>query len=582
MSGLHDELFQAIDCALTPSGWQGRAAPDGIEFYKHEPVSGGEFEIALQFRPKLLYFPPQLHLKIIKGNPADFPWHRVGDSLCHFDVSTAEWDPEAQGFLSHVVFIANRAVEEFHRLQKGEALTAADMEFAVQWKGVTGYLDISESAWPGAEQAELERYEFKVPESGLVHSIFRLVSEAKDRYRAYPDGTHHPLIPAVYVELQKHPGPMRELWPPENLGDLNMFLHHHRPKDGKRVWNQLGWALWDEKSDRSNVLLVIQTKAGRFGAIVQAGANPRRFRRHAFPNYIKHRTQLTRSFNILRYSFERLDDDFVLGRNQPGDRLPLAGKKIHLIGLGTIGATLAERLVQAGAGKSGGELHLFDFDRLKTENLGRHLLGVPYLGMSKVQAVTKHLERTRLATGVIPHDGLWHTAALHSGADLVIDATAMPNVGAALSNAARTERTWSLLTAFVEGEGWVAGAFLYRGVAGEACRTCLQPWPGGKGSHIQQIHAPSPKDNGCGSVYTPFRAAASDIAAALASELACEWATGLEGKTYRTIRLPSAPRHVHGPRNETPRSHSSCVCAREKDSSREYSGGMLPKPDGCV
>lgn len=563
MSGLHDELFPAIHGALTPSGWKGRATPDGIEFYKHEPVTGGEFEIALRFRPDLLHFPPQARLKIIKGNPADFPWHRLGDTLCHFDASTAEWDPEAPGFLGHVLFIANRAVDEFHRLQKGEALTTADMEFAVQWKGAKGYLDISESAWPGARQAELERYEFKVPESGLVHSVFVLASGAKDRYRAYPDGTRHPLIPAVYVELQKHPGPMREHWPPESLGDLNVFLHHHRPKDGKRVWNQLGRALWDENSDRSNVLLVMQTKAGRFGAIVQGGANPRKFRRHVFPDVIKHRTQLTRSFPILRHSFERLDDDFVLGRNQPEGRPPLAGKKIHLIGLGTIGAILAEHLVQAGAGKSGGELHLFDFDRLKTENLGRHLLGVPYLGMSKVQAVATYLERTRLATNVIPHDGLWHSTALHAGADLVIDATAMPNVGAALNNAARTERTWSMLTAFVEGEGWVAGAFLYRGVAGEACRTCMEPWPGGKGSHIQPSRTPAAKDNGCGSVYTPFRAAASDIAAALASELACEWATGLKGKTYRTIRLPSAPRHVHDSRSETPRSNSSCVCARE-------------------
>ena len=52
-------------------------------------------------------------------------------------------------------------------------------------------------------------------------------------------------------------------------------------------------------------------------------------------------------------SVVRIDDRYIAQRNIPGQQT-LAGKRIALIGCGTIGGYLGEMLVKAGAGTSGG------------------------------------------------------------------------------------------------------------------------------------------------------------------------------------------------------------------------------------
>lgn len=568
MSDPPEGLLQSIAAALEPGGWRHRVSHQGIEFVKVEPVKGGEFELVLRFDRKRLHWPPVSLVKIVKGQPDDFPWHRLGENiLCHFDSATAEWDPESPLFAHHVVFVAQHFVQEFHRLQKGEALTEADLEFAVHWQGHCSYLDIPQAEWLPVQGSRLERLEFKAAETGREVWIYRLAETDSGRYDAFQGRKPTALIPVVYVELQKSPRTIEGDWPPDNLAALNRFLHQHSPTAGKALWRDFADAMTQSSCARASALIVMRTEVGFFGALVDAGKGGLKgFRRNVLPQMLSQNNQLTRCIKVSRYTFYRVDEDSILGRNQPGDRIPLVGLNIHLIGLGAVGSILADRLVQAGAGSSGSSLHLFDFDVLRPENLGRHLLGVPYLGMGKAEGVSLFLRRNRLVSNVIPHQVIWRDAEIHLGADLVIDATAVPSVGAALSNDARKSRTYAVLWAFVEGKGWVAGAFLYRGRAGEACRTCAEPWLGGAGSNVESANAPVGRSNGCGGVYMPFRAAAADIAAALASELACDWANGLSGKTYRTMRLAGAPSYVHRSRNETRRSKAGCVCSLQPGS----------------
>jgi len=71
----------------------------------------------------------------------------------------------------------------------------------------------------------------------------------------------------------------------------------------------------------------------------------------------------------------RMDDRYVTQRNAPGCPT-LAGKKIALVGCGTIGGFLGELLLKAGAGLEDGELALVDPDILFPQNIGRHRLGL--------------------------------------------------------------------------------------------------------------------------------------------------------------------------------------------------------------
>lgn len=565
MSGRLEHRFQQIAEALTEKGWAYSPSHGGIDFVRTEPVKGGAFEITLRFYRQYLHHPPICVAKIVSGDPKDFPWHRLsGDQLCHFDSATAEWDPEADNFIGVVLFVAQRAIEEFHRLQKGEALTEADLEFPVHWKGVSCLLDIPSSEWPPKNGTPLERVDLVTPETGQKHSIYRLANVgASNRFAQFEGARSENLVPAVYLDLAKRPSPALENFPPKTLADLGRFIHRHQPQATKAFWRNLAEVMARKDAARANALIIMNTPSGRFGALIKGGkAEIPGFRHQKLPGLLSQTNHFTRQVPISLRTFLPIDAESVLGRNQPTDRIPLAGKVIHLIGLGAVGSILADRLMQAGAGAGGGALHLFDFDALRPENLGRHLLGFPYLGMNKAEGVAHHLRRNRLAENVFAHPFGWWSVNSDSAVDLVIDATAVPKIGAALSNAIRQTRRFSMISAFVEGAGWSAGAFLYRGQPGEACRSCLAPWIGGAGANVQAAHAQDARDNGCGGVFTPFRAAAADVAAALAAEMACGWAAGEPGKTFRTVRMPSAPAHVHSSRNETPRSNPTCLCAR--------------------
>jgi len=72
----------------------------------------------------------------------------------------------------------------------------------------------------------------------------------------------------------------------------------------------------------------------------------------------------------------------------------LSGKKITLVGCGTIGSHLAKMLAQSGAGYGdGGRLTLIDQQIFNAGNIGRHLLGLPDIGRSKAIAVADMLSQ---------------------------------------------------------------------------------------------------------------------------------------------------------------------------------------------
>src|SRR5205823_513804 len=127
---------------------------------------------------------------------------------------------------------------------------------------------------------------------------------------------------------------------------------------------------------------------------------------------------------INRISGSRMDARFIYERNMV-DRSNLSGKRIALVGVGTIGGFLAKFLAQSGAGAGGGgQLLLVDNQCLEPGNLGRHLLGLPDIGKNKAQAVREELLRVNPDCEIAAFDGnaLERNADL-MGYDLLVDAT---------------------------------------------------------------------------------------------------------------------------------------------------------------
>lgn len=86
---------------------------------------------------------------------------------------------------------------------------------------------------------------------------------------------------------------------------------------------------------------------------------------------------------IIRTDMERLYDR---GGNAT---LPLKGNKISLIGCGSIGSNLADKIVKMG----GDNLYLLDHDQLSFDNIARHLCGASYVGEYKTKAIQNQLQK---------------------------------------------------------------------------------------------------------------------------------------------------------------------------------------------
>ena len=88
---------------------------------------------------------------------------------------------------------------------------------------------------------------------------------------------------------------------------------------------------------------------------------------------------------VERHGGARIDLLFIFGRNM-NKQSPLIGRRIALIGCGTIGSHLAKFLVQSGAGHEGGTLVLLDNQSFEPGNVGRHYLGMARVGEWKAEA----------------------------------------------------------------------------------------------------------------------------------------------------------------------------------------------------
>ncbi|WP_323810844.1 ThiF family adenylyltransferase [Sphingobium baderi] len=252
----------------------------------------------------------------------------------------------------------------------------------------------------------------------------------------------------------------------------------------------------------------------------------------------------TQELGLDRMTGTETDLRFCVERNLVGEPT-LIGKKIAIVGCGTIGSNLAKMLVQAGAGCDH-PLWLYDTDRLSPGNLGRHLLGFSDLGKPKADAVADYLHGFHPDVQIEPKgiDASQDWAALET-CDLVIDATGDPNVASALNDlwlkSDRTGDQLALLHCWVFGNGIASQTFLNLKDADLACYRCLRTGFDGQWRYSPLKDANSPLRMAparCGEAgYIPFAVDAPVAAASLALRTALDWAGGKPGLRLRTVVL---------------------------------------------
>ncbi|MBD8204786.1 ThiF family adenylyltransferase [Pseudomonas viridiflava] len=244
---------------------------------------------------------------------------------------------------------------------------------------------------------------------------------------------------------------------------------------------------------------------------------------------------------LIRLSIEQVSSQFVHSRNL---HFPdLYNKRVTVVGCGAIGSFVAHAMVRlgAGTGKLGG-LKLIDPDRIGPENLGRHILGYPSLFEFKANALAADLSRQfphskieDVTGSVFAHKRLW-------GSELIIDATGEETVSELL-NGLRLQRKSHvpILHVWIRGNGEAVQA-LWTDDKGGGCYRCLLV-PGAnahrQGRYRLLNNSSVRRTDGC-RAYTPYAVSAPLHAAALATEMVCDWLQGSPAPRFRTQATANA------------------------------------------
>lgn len=221
------------------------------------------------------------------------------------------------------------------------------------------------------------------------------------------------------------------------------------------------------------------------------------------------------------------------------DRPSLIGRRVVLVGCGTIGGYLARMLAQNGAGCDA-RFELYDTDKLSAGNIGRHALGLGDLGRWKVEAVCEQLKSFHPDVNVhaLRQDAVRAWSAIET-ADIVIDATGDSNVATALNHLYNqsAEANAVLLHCWVFGNGVAAQSFLNL-KDGHACYRCLKTDFDGDWRHSPLKDAKTQTELAparCGEAgFIPFCVDSSIGAASLALRAALDWSGGSQGQRLRT------------------------------------------------
>ena len=408
-------------------------------------------------------------------------------------------------------------------------------EFPQHWLGKSFYYDIS-----GTEHARAKLY--SVPRDGSPALLFLADSDEKLE-RLVPGKAERGRIggssrPAFVFHSENELTFMPGFRQPGTLEEFLAWLETMVPAGTERALKELSSGFPD-----APVPLFVRAANGCVGISVGAkepvlrGAQRREgFRRIAETNAGR--------VEVERCSGARIDLPSIFGRNMH-KQSPLTGRRIALIGCGTIGGYLAKFLVQSGAGHEGGALLLVDNQSFEPGNVGRHYLGTARIGEWKAEAVKQELQlqfaEAHIRAVRADAEGMIVSLASY---DLVVDATGEEALSLALNHGfvarrREEERAPDVIHVWLFGNGAAGQALLVDGPQ-FACFKCLKPdhegqWrfnPLKSGTTVEQTAA------ACGEAqYIAYGVAAPAMAAALGLQLVLDWNGGDPGPRLRTVRV---------------------------------------------
>jgi hypothetical protein len=500
------------------------------------PFQGGEkYSCEIQIDPMFIDLPRIRLLALPPELPAAVP--HLGDAgwLCYLDKGTVVLDihdPVGQSLAC-----LQRAATVFGQILKGEMVDDLTEEFFAYWNGEFCFVDL--------EGKDLGRQSCLVLNrngrecwvvTDNVHRTSKKMNSLGYQITGYTVLTYR-------IKSDAQPRPLTSHWPPKTVGDILKWQgaldRRCRRKIDKRIND-------GARKKFNGALIVIDSPLITYGFGVFFNNQLGKPADRRYNSY---------QCKVIPFSMYRIDDRYLAQRNMPKSKT-LEGKKIAVVGCGTIGGYLSEMLVKAGAGTCGGKLTLIDFDTFLPQNIGRHRLGFSELLLNKAEAMAKELIRSAPSAEIraIPVDV---RQAQLGELDLLIDATGEESLGHWLCG--HYPLPTPMLSVWIEGPGTAVRALL-RANASCACYRCL--WHLNRRGELKSTVEPLTDllaGHGCEGLYVPFPASVSVHAASLGAEMALDWVNGTYSPALRT-RLIDQSQKLATPDCDPPYDSECPVC----------------------
>lgn len=515
-------------------------------YFKSFELSVGIFEVAL-----VLQKDPhtQLPMALITKFPEKVKNRLMahinfGGYLCYVDQRESNWDP------NDLVSTYQAVDEKIHQTLlvavesgKSQVVGIGEMEgeFAAYWNSTEDLYLLSRIANTGVLKSKLAKSRNCEPNIRTAGSEWITYNE-KDTplvekwvlSRNLSTDENSILTKCFDVNPKTLVG--MESWPPKNLKEILSWLYQ---VDRSARNALLTFFKIHSKTNRFIIIFNVrgQDLVGFFisfhaKATVLSSLTPNKRKKNSGRNpklaYVE--ANLTAKNAVTAYkrlSIISADKDTIISRNRRRlDIGTLSGKRIALIGCGTIGGYLAELLTKSGAGCGSGSLILFDDDDFKPHNIGRHVLNIADCGENKAIALVRHLSRdNHLIRDIKAKPQQFPLSKEQIGKfDIILDATGRPPVSKRLSYVVRELPKSArpiLIHGFNDGNGRVAKVMIDHG---DACYGCLvadlENYQDGNDIRFKNAISNDDKRVSCGNTYTPYDSAVSVYSAGMMQEAA--------------------------------------------------------------
>jgi len=549
-------------------------------------VRNTRFSLEISFSElDFIDFPKYRLLNIPEGLNPHLPHIEPDGSLCYLDKEFIYLDRYNQesNFVLCFQYVEKLLVSYVENDIKKLSQEYAD-EFTAYWQGeFFAYI----KSWNSPLQALLiDRYSIldndkKNTKCEVV--IFNKPQEADAwlKLRNAANNTYNKTTPVIVTKLtQTKLIRLFEKWPLSSRQELLAWLTIIDPSAAQSFISSLLAVISDIKNIRS-FYVVLQTPGGNVGAFIEIdkqiiealkrSQNQRQNKKGnkpASPSSILSRKSLVKE-KFLRINIMDASDSRITTRNQDKE-FSLIGKKIALIGCGTVGSFTALLLAQLGAGIQDhthkGVLAFFDPDILVPDNLGRHILNMSYVGENKALAMADFLTKQAVSNTInfIGNNKRFDVKnlTLFSRYDLIIDATGNEAFSTSLSHYYhRSEIPNALIHGWVIAAGKAVRVILDDKTG--ACYRCLRI--SNKDGELQERFKLFSKDKepqepirrNCGNAYFPYASGASASAAALIQQLAIDYFSGNPSPRFRHSSLSLDVQYT---KNCNPSNLDTCPC----------------------